>query len=86
MLVMDRVRHAAIFPPAMTARSGPTQCSQNIQKNRCRTTVAEPVWGNVSGATLYRGLGRLFRPRPSRQERTCINAFCKVTLPTASCR
>ena len=40
---MDRVRHAAILPPAMTARSGPKQCSQNIQKNRCRTTVAEPI-------------------------------------------
>ena len=43
MLVMDRVRHAAIHPSAMTARSGPKQCSQNIQKNRCRTTVAEPI-------------------------------------------
>jgi hypothetical protein len=28
MLVMDRVRHAAILPSAMTARSGPKQCSQ----------------------------------------------------------
>ena len=43
MLVMDRVRHAAILPSAMTARSGPKQCSQNIQKNRCRTAVAEPI-------------------------------------------
>ena len=43
MPVMDRVRHAAILPSAMTARSGPKQCSQNIQKNRCRTTVAEPI-------------------------------------------
>ena len=43
MLVMDRVRHAAILPSAMTARSGPKQRSQNIQKNRCRTTVAEPI-------------------------------------------
>jgi hypothetical protein len=43
MLVMDRVRHAAILPSAMTARSGPKQCSQNIQKNRPRTTVAEPI-------------------------------------------
>jgi hypothetical protein len=43
MLGMDRVRHAAILPSAMTARSGPKQCSQNIQKNRCRTTVAEPI-------------------------------------------
>jgi hypothetical protein len=47
MLVMDRVRHAAILPSKMTPRSGPKQCSQNIQKNRCRTTVAEP-----SGETL----------------------------------
>src|SRR5271165_7537202 len=31
------------LPSAMTARSGPKQCSQNIQKNRCRTTVAEPI-------------------------------------------
>ena len=51
MLVMDRVRHAAILPSAMTARSGPKQCSQNIQKNRCRTTVAEPI-GETLAASL----------------------------------
>src|SRR5271166_6890375 len=45
----------------------------HIQKNRCRTTVAEPTWGNASGTALYRGSGRLFRPRPGRLERTCIN-------------
>ena len=44
-----------------------------IQKNRCRTTVAEPIWGNASGTALYRGSGRLFRPRPGRLERTGIN-------------
>jgi hypothetical protein len=43
MLVMDCVRHAAVLPAAMTARSGPKQCGQNIQKNRSRTTVAEPI-------------------------------------------
>ena len=32
MLVMDRVRHAAILPSAMTARSGPKQCSQKSRK------------------------------------------------------
>src|SRR5271166_5899910 len=45
----------------------------HIQKNRCRTTVAEPTWGNASGTALYRGSGRLFRPRPGRLERTCVN-------------
>ena len=42
MLVMGRVRHAAIVASPMTARSRPKQCGQNIQKNRWRTTVAEP--------------------------------------------
>jgi hypothetical protein len=41
-----------------------------IQKNRSRTTVAEPIWGNAGGTALYRGSGRLFRPRPGRLERT----------------
>jgi hypothetical protein len=57
MLVMDRVRHAAILPSAMTARSGPKQCSQNIQKNRCRTTVAEPIGVKL---TRFRGARQAF--------------------------
>jgi len=28
------------------------------QKNRCGTTVAEPIGGNASGTALYRGPGR----------------------------
>jgi hypothetical protein len=29
-----------------------------IQKNRCRTTIAEPIGGNASGTAVYRGPGR----------------------------
>jgi hypothetical protein len=34
MLVMSRIRHAAIVPKPLGA-------GQNIPKNRCRTTIAE---------------------------------------------
>ena len=39
-----------------------------IRKNRCRTTVAEPIGGNASGAALYRGSGRLLKPQPGRPQ------------------
>jgi len=39
---------------------------QNIPKNRCRTTIAESIGGNASGTALYRGSGRLLKPRPGR--------------------
>jgi hypothetical protein len=42
-----------------------------IPKNCWRTTVAEPIWENASETALYRGSGRLFRPRSGRLERTC---------------
>ena len=32
---------------------------QNIPKNRCRTTIAEPIGENANGTALYRGSGRL---------------------------
>src|SRR5215469_18629801 len=41
-----------------------------IQKNRCRTTVAEPIAANAGGTALYRGSGRLLKPRPGRPKRT----------------
>ena len=44
---------------------------QNIPKNRCRTTIAEADSGNASGTALYRGSGRLLKPRPGRLQRTC---------------
>src|SRR6516164_6681138 len=48
-------------------RSEPAKKSgQNIPKNRCRTTVAERMGGNASGTALYRGSGRLLKPRPGR--------------------
>ena len=31
-------------------------CGQTIQKNRCRTTVAEPIWGNASGTGPLPGI------------------------------
>src|SRR5271165_1584522 len=61
--------------PAMTLGRARKQYSQNIQKNRCQTTVAEPIWGNTSGTAPYRASGRLFRPRPGRLERTCHPAL-----------
>jgi hypothetical protein len=45
-------------------RSEPFKKSgQNIPKNRCRTTIAERMGGNASGTALYRGSGRLLKPR-----------------------
>ena len=38
MLVMSRIRHAAIVPYPLGAGQ---KSGQNIPKNRCRTTVAE---------------------------------------------
>src|SRR5215472_6897392 len=43
---------------------------QNIPKNRCRTTIAEADTGNASGTALYRGSGRLLKPRLGRSQRT----------------
>src|SRR5215472_6920737 len=46
-------------------RSEPAKKSgQNIPKNRCRTTIAAADSGNASGTALYRGSGRLLKPRP----------------------
>jgi len=39
---------------------------QNIPKNRCRTTIAEPIGENASGTALYRGSVVCFKPRPGR--------------------
>src|SRR5215472_12381112 len=41
---------------------------QDIPKNRCRTTIAEADSGNASGTALYRGSGRLLKPRPGRPQ------------------
>src|SRR5260370_20093776 len=77
------------YLPAMTARSGPKRCSQNIQKNRSRTTVAEPIWGNASGTAFYRGSGRPFRARPvppgaNLHQRACAAAKGPPLTPVSS--
>jgi len=36
---------------------------QNIPKNRCRTTIAERMMETPAGTALYRGSGRLLKPR-----------------------
>ena len=69
MLVMSRIRHAAIrLQPA-------TKSGQDIPKNRCRTTIAEADSGNAIGTALYIGDQVVcFKPRPpaprSRSART----------------
>jgi hypothetical protein len=70
MLVMGRIRHAAIVP-FPDNRSEPAKTERpKYPENRCRTTIAERMGGNASGTPLYRGSGRLFRPRvPTRAER-----------------
>ena len=40
--------------------------AQNIPKNCCRTTIAEPIGENASCTAPYRGSGRLLKPRPGR--------------------
>ena len=52
---------------------------QNIPKNRCRTTIAEADSGNASGTALYRGPGRLLKPRPSRPADLRIMGCCPRT-------
>jgi len=39
-----------------------------IQKNRCRTTVAEPMVETLSETTLYRDQVGLFKAQPGRTE------------------
>src|SRR6516165_68134 len=73
MLVMGRIRYAAIVP-FPDNRSEPAKTERpKYPENRCRTTVAERMGGNASGTALYRESGRLFRPRPGLLKRTCIN-------------
>jgi hypothetical protein len=69
--------------PAMTARSGPKQCSQNIQKNRSRTTVAERIGATLAELPFTGDKVVCLGHDPGRLERTCINeavnksAFCR---------
>jgi len=73
MLVMSRIRHAAIVP-FPDNRSEPAKTERpKYPENGCRTTIAERMGGNASGTALYRESGRLFRPRPGPLKRTCIN-------------
>ena len=44
----------------------------DIQKNRCRTTVASRFGETPAKTVPYRGSDRLSRPRPGRLEKTCI--------------
>ena len=61
-----------VGPPAPSGpffAGRPNRRSQNIQKNRCRTTVAEPIWGNASGTAPYRNqVVCLGRDRPPGAE------------------
>jgi hypothetical protein len=60
MLVMSRVRHAAILP----SRDDRSERAKTVQpkypEKSFPDNVAEPIWGNASGTALYRGSGRLF--------------------------
>src|SRR6516225_11036169 len=53
-------------------RSEPAKKSgRNIPKNRCRTTVAEPIGGNASGLPFTADQVGLFRAQPGHLKRTC---------------
>ena len=58
----DRIvttRPSRFQPPAQKCCAEMMSVSAaGIPKNRCRTTVAEPIGGNASGAALYRGPSR----------------------------
>ena len=62
MLVMSRIRHAAIADHSEPAKNS----GQNIPKNLCRTTVAERMVETLSGTALYRDQVGLLKPRPGR--------------------
>src|SRR5215469_9708132 len=67
MLVMSRT--ASVMRRLSFNHSEPAKKSgQNILKNRCRTTIAEADSGNAIGTALYRGSGRLLKPRPGRPD------------------
>jgi len=59
MLVMSP--HPSCGDCPLTASEPVKKSGQNIPKNRCRTTMAERMVENASGAALYRGSGRLPR-------------------------
>src|SRR6516162_2144095 len=62
--------HPSCCDCPLTGSEPAKKSGQNIPKNRCRTTIAEADSGNASGTALYRGSGRLLKPRPGRPQRT----------------
>jgi hypothetical protein len=57
----------------MIARSGPRTVPPKYPEKLLPDNRSEPIWGDASETALYRGSGRLFRPRPGRLERTWGN-------------
>ena len=71
-------RHSVGPPPA--GRCIPPRAVKYPEKS-FPDNVAEPIWEKASGTALYRGSARLFRPRPGRLVRTCINQLGFASLP-----
>ena len=69
-----RVRHgkAALATLACNPTIELVMSDIDIQKNRCRTTVASRFGETPAKTVPYRGSDRLSRPRPGRLEKTCI--------------
>jgi hypothetical protein len=66
MLVMSRLRHAAIVPQPLGAGQ---KSGQNIQKNRCRTTTPERMVETLAELPFYGDKVSLLKPRPGRPQR-----------------
>jgi len=62
MLVMGDLHHAAILPSRDNRAERAKHCSPDIQRNRSRTTVAEPIWETLAELPFTGDQVGLFRP------------------------
>jgi hypothetical protein len=79
MLVMSRIRHAAIVS-LNRVRSRAKKSSQNIPKNRCRTTIADRMVETLAELPFIGDQIGLFKAQPSRPQRTATPLDARLTI------
>src|SRR6516165_5893722 len=89
----DRDRIVTTGPSRFAVSSPPVQkcCAEmmavsvaGIQKNRCRTTVAEPIGETLAELPLIGGQVGLFRAQPGRPKRPATGAQARLARPPFS--